>query len=229
MSKQILDAGGLHKSYRMGRVDLHVLRGVSLSVSRGEFVAVVGASGSGKSTLLHILGLLDKPDRGRLVLDDNDAAKLSRRRRNRIRCRDIGFIFQFYHLLGELNVLENVILPAKANCSTIAWLGRRRRIKARADELLDRLGLKDRLQHRPNELSGGERQRVAIARALINSPKILFADEPTGNLDSKAGRRIMELLKTFNQAGQTIVMVTHDTDLAAAATRVLHLRDGRLK
>ncbi len=229
MSKPIIDACGLHKSYRMGRVDLHVLRDVSLSVRSGEFVAVVGASGSGKSTLLHILGLLDEPDKGGLILDDNDAAKLSRRRRNRIRCRDIGFIFQFYHLLGELNVLENTLLPAKVDCSTIGWIGRRRRITAHACELLERLGLKDRLRHRPGELSGGERQRVAIARALINSPKILLADEPTGNLDSKSGRRIMELLKTFNNAGQTIVMVTHDTDLAASATRIVHLRDGRLK
>ncbi len=229
MSEQIIDAGGLHKSYRMGRVDLHVLRGVSFSVKPGEFVAVIGASGSGKSTLLHIIGLLDEQDRGRLVLDGNDAANFSRRRRNKIRCRDIGFIFQFYHLLGELNVLENVMLPAKVDCSTVGWLGRRRRTRARAGELLDRLGLKDRLRHRPKELSGGERQRVAIARALINEPKILLADEPTGNLDSKTGRQILDLLKEFNKAGQTIVMVTHDSNLAAAATRILHLRDGRLK
>ncbi|MCD4699150.1 MAG: ABC transporter ATP-binding protein [Phycisphaerae bacterium] len=229
MSKTVIDAHGLHKSYRMGRVDLNVLRGVSLSVRHGEFVAVVGASGSGKSTLLHILGLLDEPDKGGLVLDDNDAAKLSCRRRNRIRCRDIGFIFQFYHLLGELNVLENVVLPAKVDSSVIGWIGRRRRTRAQAFELLERLGLKDRHRHRPKELSGGERQRVAIARALINSPKILLADEPTGNLDSKTGRRIMELLKTFNQSGQTIVMVTHDTDLAASANRIVHLRDGWLK
>ena len=228
MSEQILDAHGLHKSYRMGRVDLHVLRGVSLSVRHGEFVAVVGASGSGKSTLLHILGLLDEQDRGRLILDDNDAAKLSRQRRNRIRCRDIGFIFQFYHLLGELNVLENVLLPAMTAASPLRWPAVRSKARKRAIELLGRLGLSERFGHRPRELSGGEQQRVAIARALINEPKILLADEPTGNLDSKAGRRIMELLKTFNKAGQTIVMVTHDTDLTAAASRVLHLRDGRL-
>lgn len=229
MSKRILDASGLHKSYRMGRVNLHVLRGVSLSVERGEFVAVIGASGSGKSTLLHILGLLDKSDKGEFILDGNDTAKLSSRRRNRIRCRDVGFIFQFYHLLGELNVLENVMIPAKVRYSTIGWIGQRRRAKTQAIELLERLGLKERLKHRPNELSGGERQRVAIARALINSPKILLADEPTGNLDSKTGRQIMKLLKTFNDAGQTIVMVTHDQNLAAAATRIIHLRDGRLK
>jgi ABC-type lipoprotein export system ATPase subunit len=229
MSKRMLDASGLHKSYRMGRVDLHVLRGVSLSVEHGEFVAVIGASGSGKSTLLHILGLLDKSDKGQFVLDGNDAAKLSSRQRNRIRCRDVGFIFQFYHLLGELNVLENVMIPAKVRYSTIGWLGQRRRIRTQAIELLERLGLKERLKHRPKELSGGERQRVAIARALINKPKILLADEPTGNLDSKTGRQIMELLKTFNDAGQTIVMVTHDQNLAAAATRIIHLRDGRLK
>ncbi len=229
MSKRMLDASGLHKSYRMGRVNLHVLRGVSLSVEHGEFVAVIGASGSGKSTLLHILGLLDKSDKGQFILDGNDAAKLSSRRRNRIRCQDVGFIFQFYHLLGELNVLENVMIPAKVNYSTIGWIGQRRQAKTQAIELLERLGLKDRLKHRPGELSGGERQRVAIARALINKPKILLADEPTGNLDSKTGLQIMKLLKTFNDAGQTIVMVTHDQDLAAAATRIIHLRDGRLK
>ncbi|MCK4626229.1 MAG: ABC transporter ATP-binding protein, partial [Phycisphaerae bacterium] len=194
MSKRMLDASGLHKSYRMGRVNLHVLRGVSLSVEHGEFVAVIGASGSGKSTLLHILGLLDKSDKGQFILDGNDAAKLSSRQRNRIRCRDVGFIFQFYHLLGELNVLENVMIPAKVNYSTIGWIGQRRRAKTQAIELLERLGLKDRLKHRPSELSGGERQRVAIARALINKPKILLADEPTGNLDSKTGRQIMKLL-----------------------------------
>ena len=229
MSKRILDADGLHKSYRMGRVNLHVLRGVSLSVEHGEFVAVIGASGSGKSTLLHILGLLDKTDKGKFILDGNDTAKLSSRRRNRIRCRDVGFIFQFYHLLGELNVLENVMIPAKVRYSAIGWIGQRRRAKTQAIELLERLGLEERLKHRPGELSGGERQRVAIARALINKPKILLADEPTGNLDSKTGRQIMKLLKTFNDAGQTIVMVTHDQDLAAAATRIIHLRDGRLK
>ncbi len=225
----LIDARNLHKSYRMGRQDLHVLRGVSLSVKRGEFVAILGASGSGKSTLLHLLGLLDGADAGKVVLDGLNGTDLMSAERDRIRHNDVGFVFQFYHLLGELNVLENTLLPAMTAASPLRWSAVRSGARKRAIELLDRLGLSERLNHRPRELSGGERQRVAIARALINSPKILLADEPTGNLDSKAGRRIMELLKTFNQAGQTIVMVTHDKDLAVAATRVLHLRDGRLK
>ncbi len=218
----------LHKSYRMGRQALHVLRGVSFEVSRGEFVAVVGASGSGKSTLLHLVGLLDRPDRGRIMLQGVDAGSLPAAGRNALRCRGIGFVFQFYYLLPELNVLENVLLPAKVDSSTPAWLRRRRQVKAEAVRLLDRLGLKDRAGHRPKELSGGERQRVAVARALINAPALLLADEPTGNLDSKTGRQIMALLKSFNEAGQTIIMVTHDQSLAAEAGRTLHLRDGQL-
>jgi ABC-type lipoprotein export system ATPase subunit len=223
-----VEARGLHKSYRLGEVHLHVLRGVSFRVRRGEFLAVVGASGSGKSTLLHLAGLLDKPDSGRIVLHGTDTADLSPRQRNRARCRDIGFVFQFYHLMPEMNVLENVLLPAKVDSTTAAWLGRRRKAKARAEGLLSRLGLSERLRHRPKELSGGERQRVAVARALINSPAVLLADEPTGNLDSRSGRQIMELLKTFNRQGQTIVMVTHDAALAGMADRTIHLSDGRL-
>jgi len=223
-----ISASALHKSYRMGRVDLHVLRGVSFSVRKGEFAAVVGASGSGKSTLLHIVGLLDAADKGQVILDGVDAGKLSRRRCNAIRCRDVGFVFQFYHLLPELNVLENVLMPAKVDASAIGWLSRRRRMRRRAAEILDRLGLADRIKHRPKELSGGERQRVAIARALVNDPKVLLADEPTGNLDSKTGQQIMDVLEIFNRQGQTLLMVTHDQQLAARAHRILHLRDGRL-
>ena len=230
MSEPAIQVHDLHKSYRMGKVDLHVLRGVSFSVRQGEFVAIVGASGSGKSTLLHILGLLDRPDRGRLVLSGADAAKLSARRRNRMRCRDIGFVFQFYHLLPELNVLENALLPVKVDSSVLGWLGRRGQARKQVRKTLDRLGLTGRLKHRPSELSGGERQRVAIARALVNSPGLLLADEPTGNLDSKSGQKILQVLKRLNhETGQTIVMVTHDASLAAAAGRTLHLRDGRLR
>ena len=218
----------VHKSYRMGRVSLHVLRGVSFDVPRGQFAAVVGASGSGKSTLLHLVGLLDRPDKGEIHLDGADASVLSARQRNRIRCRDVGFVFQFYHLLPELNVLENTLLPAKVEHSTLAWLKGRRRLTSQATEVLERLGLKDRLRHRSSELSGGERQRVAIARALMNHPKVLLADEPTGNLDTKTGKQILDVLKEFHDSGQTILMVTHDASIAAQADRILHIRDGRL-
>ena len=229
MSEHAIAVGDLHKSYHLGKTVLHVVRGVSLEVERGEFVAVVGASGSGKSTLLHLIGLLDMPDRGSIRLHGAETVSLPSRRRNEIRCRDVGFVFQFYHLLGELNVEENVLLPAKVDSSTLGWPSRRQRTRKRAIELLARLGLSDRLRHRPAELSGGERQRVAIARALMNSPQLLLADEPTGNLDSKTGRRIMNLLKQLNrELGQTVLMVTHDNVLAGQADRILHLADGRL-
>jgi lipoprotein-releasing system ATP-binding protein len=218
----------IEKSYTMGRVELQVLKGVSFSVRKNEFVAVVGASGSGKSTLLHLIGLLDRPDEGDIWLDGVDVAKIGAGRRNRIRCRDVGFVFQFYHLLPELSVLENVLLPAKVDFSITAWLGRRHQVRQDALAMAERLGLKDRLKHRPKELSGGERQRVAIARALMNRPKVLLADEPTGNLDSKTGQQIMDVLRSFNKGGQTILMVTHDSALASQADRILHIRDGRL-
>jgi len=229
MNDLAISAEGLHKSYRLGRVDLHVLRGVSFTVRRGEFAAIVGASGSGKSTLLHLVGLLDRPDRGKVALDGLDVSKLSATRRSAIRCTQIGFVFQFYHLLEELTVLENAILPAKVAHSTFGWLARRAELFEQARALLEELGLADRLRHRPRELSGGERQRVAIARALINKPKLLLADEPTGNLDSKTGGHIIELLERLNgQRNQTILMVTHDPAVASRAHRILHLTDGRL-
>jgi len=228
MNEPAIRAQGLHKSYRLGRVDLHVLRGVSFSVAEGEFVTVVGASGSGKSTLLHLAGLLDRPDKGTVVLHGVDSAKMSSWQRNKVRCRDVGFVFQFYHLLAELNVLENVMLPAKVDASSAGWIARRGAVRKRAEEILDMVGLRERLKHRPKELSGGERQRVAIARALINSPRILMADEPTGNLDSATGRQIMDVLHEFNRRGQTLLMVTHDHSLAKETSRILHLKDGRL-
>jgi len=229
MSEPAIEVSGLHKSYQLGKQKLHVLRGPGFRVQPGQFVAIVGASGSGKSTLLHLIGLLDRQDKGRVLLDGVDSATLSSRRRNRVRCLDIGFVFQFYHLLGELNVLENVLVPAMVAGSVAGWLSRRRAVRQRAVEVLDRLGLGKRLRHRPRELSGGERQRVAIARALINQPKVLLADEPTGNLDSKTGGHILSVLKQFNRdLKQTILMVTHDASLAGAADRILHLKDGRL-
>jgi len=229
MSEPAIRVAGLHKSYRLDKVVLHVLRGVGFSVAKGEFLGVVGASGSGKSTLLHLVGLLDSPDKGDIFLDGVDAGKLPRRARDRIRCRDVGFVFQFYHLLPELSVMENVLLPAMVDSPMMGWPGRRGALRKKAEELLDRLGLKERLRHRPKELSGGERQRVAIARALINAPKVLLADEPTGNLDSKTGNQIIDVLKQVHlQAGQTIIMVTHDPALTQQADRVLHIRDGRI-
>jgi lipoprotein-releasing system ATP-binding protein len=206
-----------------------VLRGVSFSVERGQFVTIVGASGSGKSTLLHLVGLLDRHDSGQLILEGQDIAEISSARRNHIRCRDIGFVFQFYHLLPEFNVLENTMLPASVDSSIPAWPTRRKQSRMHAMELLERMGLSERLKHRPKELSGGERQRVAIARALMNKPKLLLADEPTGNLDSRTGQSIMDILKELNTiSGQTILMVTHDVGLTKQSHRVMHLRDGHL-
>ena len=230
MSDQMINVAGLHKSYRMGRVDLHVLRGVSLSVKRGEFLSIVGASGSGKSTLLHLMGLLDRADKGTIHIDGRDTNHMGAGGRTRMRRDDIGFVFQFYHLLPELNVLENVQIAQMTGYGVLGWAGHGRQTRRRALEILDRVGLGERLKHRPQELSGGERQRVALARALVNEPKVLLADEPTGNLDRRTGSEILEVIKGFNRQGQqTLVMVTHDPELAAMADRVVHLVDGRLK
>ncbi|MDP6636222.1 MAG: ABC transporter ATP-binding protein [Phycisphaerae bacterium] len=218
----------VHKSYRLGRQDLHVLRGVDCSIAQGEFVSIVGASGSGKSTLLHLIGLLDRADDGHITLADKDVSGLSAGSRNRIRCHEIGFVFQFYHLFSELNVLDNAMLPAMVDIPLLKWMSRRKGRRAKAAAVLEEVGLGDRLKHRPRELSGGERQRVAIARALMNEPDILLADEPTGNLDSKTGAKIMKLLKRYNEKGQTILMVTHDASIASQTDRVLHLVDGRM-
>jgi ABC-type lipoprotein export system ATPase subunit len=190
----------------------------------------MGPSGSGKSTLLYLLGGLDRPTAGHIWVHDQDLTALDENGLAAYRRREVGFVFQFYHLLPELTVLENTLLPAMVDASVAGWLHRRGHRRRQAVKLLDRLGLGERLRHRPKELSGGERQRVAIARALVNAPGLLLADEPTGNLDSKTGGRILDLLKRFNkETAQTIVMVTHDAGLARQADRVLHLRDGRLK
>jgi lipoprotein-releasing system ATP-binding protein len=225
---QILQAKNIHKSYQMGKQTLTVLRGVELSLSAGEFVVIVGSSGSGKSTLLHILGALDKPDKGTIEFDSSRLDQMSNSRLNQFRNRQIGFVFQFYHLLDELSVLENVILPAMIAAGPIVWLGRKKAVRQRATELLDRMGLAERLIHKPYELSGGERQRAAIARALINQPRLLLADEPTGNLDSKTGYGILDILAELNQQGQTILMVTHDDRIARKAGRIIRLSDGKI-
>lgn len=219
----------LHKSYRLGNVDLHVLKGVDLEVRSGDFMAITGTSGSGKSTLLHLMGLLDVPDSGQVSLEGVDVSQEATGKRNRRRCRDIGFVFQFYHLLPELTVLENVLMPAMVDTPALSWPGQRSKYRARAKDLLNEMGLSERLGHRPKELSGGERQRVAIARALMNQPKLLLADEPTGNLDTRTGGKIMDVLQRYNdQHDQTIVMVTHDEHLARQAGKFIVLRDGRL-
>lgn len=225
----ILESKNIHKAYRMGTTRVPVLKGADLKVFSGEFLAVVGASGSGKSTLLHLFGGLDRADQGSVHFRGQDLSGLGFGGLNRFRNQDTGFVFQFYHLLDELNVLENVLVPVMAACSVGAWFSRRAQAKTKAETLLERLGLEDRLVHKPYQLSGGERQRVAIARALINDPVLLLADEPTGNLDSATGNGILEIFEQLNQDGQTIVMVTHDNRIAQQATRTITLMDGRIE
>jgi lipoprotein-releasing system ATP-binding protein len=294
MPDPILRCEGVHKSYRLGRTVLPVLRGVSVRIATGRFIAVTGSSGSGKSTLLHVLSGLDVPQRGQVFFrnepmfepeplrkiptgreegfaagfEPSDAAAvvpgsagagrrggasfsagegrpggsatgfggpesaayrfLGQRRDSWLNAA-FGFVFQFYHLLPECDVLENVLLPAMVGRPVSQWLAGRQAAQVRALDLLGRVGLKDRLRHRPGELSGGERQRVAICRALMNQPAVLCADEPTGNLDGRTGREILDLLKELNRAGQTLVMVTHDRELARSADEVVHLVDGRVE
>jgi ABC-type lipoprotein export system ATPase subunit len=220
-SRLILDARELHKSYTLGRRTLDVLRGVSVRVDRGEFLALRGASGAGKSTLLHLLGGLDTPNCGSIVFSGTDLAGLSGAALSRWRNHKVGFIFQAYHLLPELDALENVCLPAR-----LARINPDE-AEARGRDLLRRVGLGERVEHKPYELSGGEQQRVAIARALMNAPELLLADEPTGNLDSHTGEDIIELLCALRAERQTtLIIATHDAKVAARAPRVLELADG---
>jgi lipoprotein-releasing system ATP-binding protein len=226
----ILVASGVRKSFRMGDSDIQVLKSVNLAVAPGEFIAIEGRSGSGKSTLLHILGALDEPNGGAVMFDGRDAAKLSSAERAVLRCSQFGFVFQFYHLLPELNVLENTMLSSMIQNSLAGFRAKKAELAGRAKELLGQMGLEHRLRHRPAHLSGGERQRVAIARALMNRPRVVFADEPTGNLDADTGRQIMSVLERLHQHdGQTIVLVTHDRSLAQRADRVLVLEGGGLR
>ncbi len=225
----ILKAEGVYKSYRMGATEVKVLKGVDLTVKSGEFVAIVGASGSGKSTLLHILGALDSPDNGVVAFGGRDLSRFSGGELNRFRNKKVGFVFQFYHLLDELSVLENVFLPVMVSRSVVGWFACRRWAESRARELLVQLGLGERANHKPYQLSGGERQRVAIGRALMNEPRLLLVDEPTGNLDSATGNGILDVFEELNRAGQTIVMVTHDERIAQRAGRIITLVDGKIK
>jgi len=227
---EILRAVDIHKSYIVGRSPLRVLRGANLSVKRGELLAIVGASGVGKSTLLHILGALDRPDRGEVLYDGEDVFALSHSRQDAIRNRTFGFVFQFYYLLPEFTALENVLMPAMVSRGMLGWLRARSEKRRKGREVLERLGLGERLAHRPSQLSGGEQQRVAIGRALINDPSVLLCDEPTGNLDEKTSEGIIDTLWRLNRdTGQTTIIVTHNMDLAFRADRVVHLTDGHIE
>jgi ABC-type lipoprotein export system ATPase subunit len=223
MSDSLLSARGLRKSYAMGRRTLEVLRGVDLDVARGEFFALRGASGAGKSTLLHLIGGLDTPNAGEISFDGQNLAHFSEAELTHFRNRRVGFIFQAYHLLPELNAIENVCLPARVARMSAA------QAVARGRDLLERVGLAERAEHKPFELSGGEQQRVAIARALINEPEMLLADEPTGNLDSHTGGEIIELLKGLRvEKNMTLIIATHDARVATHAQNVVELADGRI-
>ena len=224
----LLNVEALHKHYRLGGEDLHVLRGVDLHVTAGEWLAILGRSGSGKSTLLHLLGGLDRPDAGSVSFHGQNIFRYRGGKLDRYRNRRVGFVFQFYHLLPELTALENVVIGAMIGRSTLTWPAARGALRRRARALLGQVGLGERLKHRPNKLSGGERQRVAIARALINQPEVLLADEPTGNLDLETSGAILELLTELNRAGQTLVLVTHDTQVASLAHRQHTLQAGQL-
>lgn len=222
----IVQADAITKAYQMGHRTLEVLRGVSVAIQPGETVAVIGPSGAGKSTLLHALGGLDQPSSGQVLFRGRDLYRLSPRDRTAIRARHVGFMFQAYHLLPELDVLENVLLPTMT-----MWEMRRQRTQHRekAESLLTAVGLAERMHHTPLELSGGEQQRVALARALMNDPELVLADEPTGNLDSVTGDQVLKCLFSLTRERRhTLVLVTHNDEIAATCDRIIHLKDGRL-
>ncbi len=222
--KVVLRGEGLHKRYSAGRdLSVHVLRGIDIEVKEGELLAIIGPSGSGKSTLLHLLGGLDRPTEGRVVVGDSEISQLGEEELAAFRNLNLGFVFQFHHLLPEFTALENVAMPALIGGASI------QDVEGRAAELLESVGVGDRLQHKPSELSGGEQQRVAFARALMNSPGLLLADEPSGNLDLENGMRLHDLLVEFSEKrGQTTVVATHNPDLIKKAQRVLQLVEGKL-
>lgn len=214
----IIELKGVEKTYQMGEIGLHVLKGVNLKVKKGEYVAIQGPSGSGKSTVLHIAGCLDRPTRGSVSIDGRDISHLSDNELAKIRRDKIGFVFQFFYLVPSLTVLGNVRLP-------LVFSGGAER---KALDLLRMVGLGRRVEHYPSQISGGEQQRVAIARALVNNPGIILADEPTGNLDSKAGESILRLLMDLNKKGITLIIVTHDRKIASKADRIIHIKDGKI-
>jgi putative ABC transport system ATP-binding protein len=219
----LIDTQDLWKTYVMGSEEIHALRGVTIGIERGEYVAIMGPSGSGKSTLMNLIGCLDTPSKGSYLLNGKQVSQMNDNELARIRNEEIGFVFQTFNLLPRASALQNVELPLVYG----GIQGKERSQRAKA--ALDKVELSSRMSHRPNELSGGQRQRVAIARALVNNPSILLADEPTGNLDSKTGNEIMALFARLHQSGNTIVLVTHEADIAAFAHRTIHLRDGKVE
>ena len=226
---EILRAEGITKSYRIGKQEIPVLRGIDLSIMSGEIVALCGSSGAGKSTLLHVLGLLDPPTAGDIWYGEQRATQISPTRQARLRHELVGFVFQFYHLIAELSALENVMLGEMMLRSAPDYMRNRKQIKARAVDLLSSMGLADRLKNRPSQLSGGERQRIAIARALVSDPKVILADEPTGNLDSTTAEEILELIWKINEEqGIAFLIVTHDQNVAGRTDRIIRLKDGRV-
>jgi putative ABC transport system ATP-binding protein len=219
----LIETRDLWKTYVMGEEEIHALRGVSIAIERGEYVAIMGPSGSGKSTLMNLIGCLDTPSKGSYLLNDKEVAAMNDDELARIRNEEIGFVFQTFNLLPRATALHNVELP-------LVYAGITGKVRVeRAKQALEKVELMSRAGHRPNELSGGQRQRVAIARALVNNPSILLADEPTGNLDSKTGTEIMGVFDRLHQSGNTIVLVTHEADIAAYAHRAIHIRDGQVE
>lgn len=218
--KKLIDLSGINKSYRNGDQELQVLKNINLQVEEGEFLAIMGPSGSGKSTLMNIIGMLDRPSSGTYHLDGKEVARLGEKKSAKVRNQEIGFVFQQFFLLSKLNALQNVELPL-----IYAGVSQSKR-KALAKQYLEKVELETRMHHLPSELSGGQKQRVAIARALVNRPSIILADEPTGALDTKTGEQIMELLTELNKEGKTIIMVTHEPEIAAYAKRQIVIRDG---
>lgn len=224
MGKRIIRLEDVWKIYRMGEVEVTALKGINLSINSGEFVAITGASGSGKSTMMNLVGCLDIPTRGEIFLDDTAISLLSESRLAEIRGKKIGFIFQQFNLIPTLTALENVTLPMEFQNLPSA------KIREKAKQILEQVGLKDRMHHKPTELSGGQAQRVAIARSLANNPEVILADEPTGNLDSKTGQYIMSLLSELHEKeGKTVIIVTHDTHLVKFAKRIIMLKDGQIE
>jgi putative ABC transport system ATP-binding protein len=219
----LIETRDLWKTYQMGDEEIHALRGVTIQIERGEYVAIMGPSGSGKSTLMNLIGCLDTPSKGTYLLNGKEVSQMNDNELARIRNEEIGFVFQTFNLLPRATALHNVELPL-----VYAGVPKKDRIE-RARVALEKVELTPRMHHKPNELSGGQRQRVAIARALVNNPSILLADEPTGNLDSKTGVEIMALFEKLHHAGNTIVLVTHEADVAAHAHRVVHIRDGQVE
>ena len=220
--ENIIKLENINKSYKVGENSLHVLKDINLTVEKGEFIAILGASGSGKSTLMNIIGCMDNIDDGKYFLEDIQIHKCGDDELGKVRNENIGFIFQKYHLIPQYTVIQNVMMPLLIRGMS------RREATEKAREILESIGLGDRMEHKPNELSGGQQQRVAIARALVTKPALLLADEPTGALDSNTGKEILQLFKELNEIGNTIIMITHDTNVANYSKRVLYLDDGVL-